>query len=98
MPVSKRRKLVSYTPSKWEQLWLDNVDEWTTARKVCDVILVAEFVDNFLNLTCTSFVGDKWCRMDDTYRPPWYNTADRTKFHVTFDLPPEVNSSQISQK
>jgi hypothetical protein len=95
--VPKHRKFVSYTPSKWEQLWLDNVDEWAKAKKICDVILVdqAEFVHDFMKLTCTSFVGDKWCRMDDAYRPLWYNTDDRTKFNVSFDQPPELDGIPI---
>jgi hypothetical protein len=93
----QHRKFVSYTPSKWEQLWLDNVDEWGKGRKICEVILgeQKDFVHDFLNLTCTSFVGDKWCRVDDAVRPIWYNTADRTQFHFSFTQPPEVEGIPI---
>ena len=32
-------QFVSYTPSKWEQMWLDNVDEWTKTKRICEVLL-----------------------------------------------------------
>jgi len=47
-------------------------------------------VHDFLKLTCTSFIGDKWCKMDDEYRPLWYNTKNRAGFHLTFDRPAEL--------
>jgi hypothetical protein len=71
--VPKRRKFVSYTPSKWEQLWLDNVDEWanSTKRFATSFSSIRQtFVHDFMKLTCTSFVGDQWCRMDDALQTP----------------------------
>jgi hypothetical protein len=96
-PTLQRRKFISYSSSKWEQLWLDKVDEWANTRKICEVILgeQKDMVHDFMNLTCTSFVGDQWCRIDDAFRPLWYNTANRTEFHLSFDPPPEVEGIPI---
>ena len=93
----QRRKFVSYSSSKWELLWLDRVDEWATTQTICQVILgeQKDMVHDFLNLTCTSFVGDKWCRIDDAFKPLWYNTANRAEFQLSFNAPPEVEGIPI---
>lgn len=82
-----RRKFVSYTPSAWEQIWLDNVDTWARNRTICEHLMSDEqsdFVHDFLNLSCTTryvetadYPGDRWCKIDDGFQAFWYDTAHR---------------------
>jgi hypothetical protein len=74
-----RRKFVSYTSSEWEQLWLDNVDEWQEKKEICQVLLNDQlsYVREFISSMCTSRYRkpyESWCLLDDTIYPLWYDT------------------------
>ena len=90
------RKFVSYTSSKWEQLWLDHVDDWARNRSICNILLnqQAELVHDFLLLTCTSFIDDEWCKVEDGFQSLWYNTKNRSSFHITFARPAELKGKK----
>jgi hypothetical protein len=81
-----RRTFVRYESSKWEQLWLDNVDKWATDKTICEELnspAQMEYMHNFLTLLCSARYEapyTNWCIIDDEHRPLWYNTADRTKY------------------
>lgn len=84
----RRRKFVSYTSSTWEQLWLDNVDQWAQNQSICSVLMEDQisYVHDFMNLSCTNrydetpaYLGAKWCKIDDAWAPIWYDTATRGK-------------------
>ena len=87
-----RRKFVSYTPSKWETMWVNNVQNWTDDEEICKVLMddQAEYMHDFLNLTCNKRLGPDWCGMDDTILPLYYKHSDRTEFHLQFAMPPEA--------
>ena len=93
----RKRRFISYTSSKWETMWMDNVNQWAESKQICDVLLndQAQMVHDFLNLTCTSrYVGEfsNWCIIDDEYHPLWYNTANRHEFQLLWEspLPPKA--------
>jgi len=87
-----RRKFVSYTSSEWESTWLLNVNRWASAGKICDVLLhyQSAYVHDFFNATCTARYpppNDHWCIIDDTYRPLYYNSAERHHFEYQWRAP-----------
>lgn len=97
-----RRKFVSYTSSKWEQEWLDHVDEWDADGKtLCRVILNDhhEYVRSFLNATCTQWwKGDAsgWCKQDDFNMPMYYNSKNDTQIEWTYRIPRELKRAELS--
>jgi hypothetical protein len=83
-PGKNRRKFVSYTSSEWEQLWLDNVDEWQEKQQICQVLLHDQllYVREFLTAMCTSRYlkpQESWCEIDDTLYPLWYDSKPDSK-------------------
>ena len=89
-----RRKFVSYHSSKWEQLWLDNIEEWSEEKTICKALSQQkEYIHDYLNLLCTSRLPvpfNNWCVIDDGLHPLWYNTANRKSLEVTFERPVPV--------
>ena len=98
-----RRKFVSYSSSKWEQMWLKNADFWAEGRMICGVLKSdqKEFVHDFLNLTCTSRYHppfENWCIIDDDWRPLWYNTANRDTFELSWENPlADEHTAQVDE-
>ena len=101
-----RRKFVSYTSSKWEQLWLDNVDSWARNQSICQVLMEeqqqVDYIHDFLNISCTArygetpeYPGSKWCIIDDGVRPLWYDTANRKEFMFIFRVPMHLKNQSI---
>jgi len=93
--MKSRRRFVSYRSSEWEQMWLENIDQWTREQKICHVLLSeqAQIVHDYLNLLCTSRMPapyDHWCVIDDELHPLWYNGGNRERFDLTFERPSEV--------
>lgn len=84
--VVSRRTFVRYESSKWEQLWLDNVDRWAQDKTICEELnspSQMKYMHDFLTLLCSARYEapyNNWCIIDDEHRPLWYNTADRTKY------------------
>ena len=84
--IVSRRTFVRYESSKWEQLWLDNVDRWAKDKTICEELNTPEqmkYMHDFLTLLCSARYEapyNDWCIIDDEHRPLWYNTADRTKY------------------
>jgi hypothetical protein len=95
--TKSRRKLVSYTPSAWEQMWLDSVDRWAVNHTICEHLMSPEqsrYLHDFLNLSCTTryaasseYPGDLWCIIDDGLKPFWYDTADQENVTMLFRKP-----------
>jgi hypothetical protein len=81
-----RRNFVRYESSRWEQMWLDNVDRWATEKTICAELNTPaqmEYMHDFLTLLCSARYEaphNHWCIIDDAYRPLWYNTANRTSY------------------
>ena len=81
-----RRNFVRYESSRWEQMWLDNVDRWATERTICAELNTPaqmEYMHDFLTLLCSARYEaphNHWCIIDDAHRPLWYNTANRTTY------------------
>jgi hypothetical protein len=101
--VKKQRlKFVSYKSSEWEQLWLDNLDEWIKPDQdtkklrdsnACRQLLIkqANFSHDFLNLTCATrfpLPYHEWCRFDGFLEPLYYRTSERSRFDIS-PTPPE---------
>jgi hypothetical protein len=84
--IVSRRTFVRYESSKWEQLWLDNVDRWAEDKTICEELnspAQMQYMHDFLTLLCSAHYEapySNWCIIDDEHRPLWYNTADRTKY------------------
>jgi hypothetical protein len=84
--VVNRRNFVRYESSRWEKMWLDNVDRWATERTICAELntpVQMEYMHDFLALLCSARYEapyNHWCIIDDAYRPLWYNTANRTTY------------------
>ncbi len=69
--------------------------EWVAKKDICRVLLEdqVDFVHDFLSLTCTSRMPSpyqNWCVQDDSYRPMWYNTGNRTHFEIQFERPAHI--------
>jgi hypothetical protein len=84
--IVNRRSFVRYESSKWEQIWLDNVDRWAQEKTICAELNSPEqmvYMHDFLTLLCSARYAapyNNWCVIDDEYRPLWYNTANRTMY------------------
>ena len=81
-----RRNFVRYESSRWEQMWIDNVDRWATEKTICAALNTPEqmkYMHDFLTLLCSARYEaphNHWCIIDDEDRPLWYNTANRTTY------------------
>ena len=74
---------------------LDGVEEWGQTKDICRVLIYehASLVHDLLELTCTSRMPppyQNWCVMDDSFRPLWYNTANREGFDLSWVRPPHI--------
>jgi len=68
--------VVKYHSSKWEQLWLDNIEEWQ-ATKICKALLSQkEQIHAFMKDTCSATTNTDWCLIDDSVHQVWYNTKN----------------------
>lgn len=90
---TSRRRFIKYTPSLWEQLWLDNIHGWEKERLICKKLKSEAqfpFVRAFMKTTCTyQYEGTPWCIVDDgtgEKRRFWFN-LDTGK--VARDVPTE---------
>jgi len=88
----KTRRFLAYHSSEWEIMWLHNVDEWASQKKICQVLMEdqADYVHTFLRYTCTSFYAppySDWCVIDDGYRPLWYNSGNQKEFELSWVNP-----------
>jgi len=85
------RKFVSYTSSRWEEIWLANIDDWQKSESICDVMLSPEhvkFMYDFLKSTCTNGFQDpysNWCMIDDEMHPMYFNTDNHDKIEFHWD-------------
>lgn len=91
------RKFISYQSSPWEKLWLDHVGIWHDSKQICSVLMnnQSDYMHDFLNLTCTSHYyppHEDWCIIDDEFQPLWYNTANRSGFHVSWTRPVPISA------
>jgi hypothetical protein len=83
--MGHKRKFISYTSSKLEQLWLEHADEWQQKREFCKALteLHPELIHQLLNVTCTSHFAppyEHWCIIDDGIQPLWYNRQNDGTF------------------
>jgi len=98
-----KRKFVSYTSSKLEQLWLDNAKQWEKDAEICHALttLHPALIHQLLNATCTShFVApyNHWCLIDDGLYKLWYNRKNDGTFEemvMTWERPAEVPNSVL---
>jgi len=97
---ANHRKFVSYTSSKWEQLWFDNIAAWEEDYSVCDHLKneQASYLHDFLTAMCTSYFPppyDSWCLIDDSIGPLYYNlkSSREVPFNesmLSFDRPEQL--------
>jgi len=71
-PVSTK----TYHSSKWEQLWIDNIEEWQN-HQICEALTEQkEQIHTFIKDTCSATTDTDWCLIDDSVHQVWYNTKD----------------------
>lgn len=93
---SSRRRFLKYTPSLWEQLWLDNIQGWEKKHLICKKLKSEAqfpFVRAFMKTTCThQYEGTPWCTVDDgtgEKRRFWFNLdTNKVSREDPPDLPP----------
>lgn len=73
-----QRKFVKYTSSKWEQIWLDNIERWQDEKYICDALFdQLEYLNKFMYSTCSYFPeGSTWCMKDDSLNQLWWNSEN----------------------
>jgi len=65
-----------YHSSEWEQLWLDNIEEWQN-HQICEALTEQkEQIHAFIKDTCSATTDTDWCLIDDSVHQVWYNTKD----------------------
>ena len=65
-----------YHSSKWEQLWLDNIDAWQK-HGICEELeQQKEQIKAFMKDTCSASTNTDWCLIDDSVHKVWYNIKD----------------------
>eukprot|EP00041_Stephanoeca_diplocostata_P033111 m.1084671 g.1084671 ORF g.1084671 m.1084671 type:complete len:957 (-) comp24274_c0_seq5:1839-4709(-) len=68
------RRFVRYVSSTWEQLWLDNIEQWQN-KQICEVLAQQQReVLRFVNATCAVRTNTPWCVLDDAVKRIWWNT------------------------
>lgn len=82
----------TYHSSKWEQLWLDNIEEWQN-HQICQALSKQkEQIHAFMKDTCSATTNTEWCLIDDSVHQVWYNTKNgqstlQKPFSVTLVTP-----------
>jgi hypothetical protein len=97
---ANRRKFVSYHSSPLEQLWLDNINDWSAKEEICSQIVdvQAATTREFLILTCTTHLPspyEDWCIIDDAYEAVWVNKTNKIGFEISVGRPPTVPESVV---
>ena len=83
-----QRQFVSYIPSKWEQVWTDNFEEWEKDGTTCHHLLNEQKknLHDMLSFLCTSRFDppyDNWCIINDGYFQLYYNL--KSERNIPFD-------------
>jgi len=91
----KRRKFVEYQSSKWETLWLENVEKWGREQSICQVLFEGQqaYLHDYLEVLCTSRLEspyEKWCVIDDGDIQLWYNTENRSELETSWERPRSI--------
>ena len=75
-PSWPKRPTKTYHSSKWEQLWLDNIEQWQD-HKICEALTKqTEQIRAFMKDTCSASTDTDWCLIDDSVHQVWYNTKN----------------------
>jgi hypothetical protein len=87
-PSWPKRPTKTYYSSKWEQLWLDNIEQWQD-HQICEALdEQKEQIHTFIKDTCSATTDTDWCLIDDSVHQVWYNTKDG---QATLQKPSSVN-------
>jgi hypothetical protein len=88
--------LYVYHPSKWEELWLNNIERWQRDHTICEALeQQKEQVHTFMKDTCSATTDTDWCLIDDSVHQLWYNTHDG---RVAVEKPPSITAISPLQK
>ena len=83
-PAYEKLKFLNYTPSTWEQIWLDQIKSIEHDRSLmCQLISKqSKWVKDFTLSTCNYFSKESgWCKIEDTYETFWMNL---TTFEIIY--------------
>ena len=68
--------VTTYSSSEWEKLWLQNIQIWQNNR-ICDALeKQKDYLQIFLNDTCSARTNTPWCLIDDSIHQVWFHTGD----------------------
>ena len=71
-----QKNKISYHSSRWEQLWLDNIERWQH-HKICEALSEqTKQLRIFMKDTCSASTNTDWCLIDDSVHRVWYNTKN----------------------
>ena len=96
-PKPNRRKFISYTPSTWEEHWVDGIDNLVKYKSICDTLLHVKDqitrTHDFMDMICMARLNgdyEGWCYYHDHNHYLWYNSNNRGRFEVHVDTTPLV--------
>lgn len=85
----------TYHSSKWEQLWIENIEKWQR-HQICEVLAgQKEYISSFMKDTCSATTDTDWCLIDDSVHQVWYNTKNG---QATLQKPSSVTSISSLRK
>ena len=66
----------TYKSSEWETIWLQNIKEWQK-KNICNALQEQnEYLQIFLNDTCSARTNTPWCLIDDSVHSVWFHTIN----------------------
>ena len=79
--------VTTYHSSDWEKLWLHNIKIWQKNR-ICEALeKQKDYLQIFLNDTCSARTNTPWCLIDDSVHQVWFHTGNG---RVAKSKPPEI--------